>query len=58
MKAGDLVCVKKVNARSYFRTGLVIEKYSVEPYWKVQLLGTTDCVLVEPENIKVINEAG
>ncbi len=55
MKAGDLVNVHK---EFKIRPGLVIEKYSVEPYWKVQLLGATDCVLVEPEHLEVLNEAG
>ena len=55
MKAGDLVNVHK---EFKVRPGLVIEKYDIGYYWKVQLLGTTECVLVEPENLEVLNEAG
>jgi hypothetical protein len=55
MKAGDLVFVHK---EFKIRPGLVVEKYDIEPYWKVQLLGTTECVLVEPENLEVLNEGG
>ena len=66
MKTGDLVYVNKEQEFS-IRTGwccsgqtgpgLVVEKYDVEPYWKIQLLGTTDCVLVEPCNVEVLNES-
>ena len=55
MKPGDLVNVHK---EFKVRPGLVLEKYDVGVYWKVQLLGTTQCILVEPEYIEVLNEAG
>ena len=58
MKAGDLIKIHKFH-KPY--VGVILEKYEIEPYWKVHLSGGekgNHCLLIEPEHIEVISESG
>lgn len=57
MKAGDLARIHKFH-KPYL--AVVIEKYEIEPYWKVHLSDSEKgsmCALIEPEHIEVISES-